>query len=298
MMRSPRTTRSRSEMLEARLREEMKTYRKTLQKISRLKTKVICALREEGCQEAAEMLQTPARREDVARCGNCLGCVTFSTMGPCLLCTDCESGSECIEHTRLCFSWKQPRITFVAGSTVTGVSSLCNLAEYELTKYKELLEKLSDVSVTIEEVIDEFPAGADQRNNDLYSGARRERDLRQEEEHFILIERLLGRHQEHRVRMVEVDSETEEPLDDAEDVGRSHGQPFGFVSATQSHYTFSQFQQRQESLQENIPPGEDADDFQDVEGPRPASIGIGFGFARFQSRSGTLVSTGFRHVAS
>ena len=35
-------------MLEARLREEMKTYRKTLQKISCLKTKVLCALREEG----------------------------------------------------------------------------------------------------------------------------------------------------------------------------------------------------------------------------------------------------------
>ena len=59
----------------------------------------------------------------------------------------------------------------MAGSTVTGVSSLCNLAEYELTKYRELLEKLSDVSITIEEVIDEFPAGADQRSNDRYSGA-------------------------------------------------------------------------------------------------------------------------------
>ena len=44
-------------------------YRRTLQKIARYKTKILCALREEGCREAAEMLQTPAKEDGAKRCG-------------------------------------------------------------------------------------------------------------------------------------------------------------------------------------------------------------------------------------
>ena len=66
--------------------QEMKVYRKLLQKISKTKTKVLCALREEGCREAAEMLQTPSREAGAQRCKTCLGCNTHQALGPCLRC--------------------------------------------------------------------------------------------------------------------------------------------------------------------------------------------------------------------
>ena len=44
--------------------------------------------------------------------------------------------------------------TFVVGSVVTGVSSLCIVAEYDLKKYRELLDKLGDASLDIEMVLD------------------------------------------------------------------------------------------------------------------------------------------------
>ena len=166
-------------------------------------------------------------------------------------------------------------MTFVAGSTVTGVSSLCNLADYELTKYKEMLDKLADVSVSIEEVLDDFPAGADQRQNDRYSQARRERDLMQEEEHYLLIERLLGRHQEHRLQLHDVESEAEEILDDAEEVGPGPDQPYGLTSATQSHYMFSQFQQHQESGTGTAAPEDEVGDFQDASDLDLQALGLG-----------------------
>ena len=88
--------------------------------------------------------------------------------------------------------------------------------------------------------------------------------------------------------MVEVDSETEEPVDDAEDVGRALGEPFGFVSETQSHYTFSQFQQRQDSQQEDVPPDEEADDFQDVEDLDLQALGLGLGLQNLNQEAERL----------
>ena len=41
--------------------DEMKIYRKLLQKVARMKTKILFALKEEGCREAADMLQAPPR---------------------------------------------------------------------------------------------------------------------------------------------------------------------------------------------------------------------------------------------
>ena len=40
--------------LETKLKEEMRKYRSILQKITRIKTKILCALREEECLEAAD----------------------------------------------------------------------------------------------------------------------------------------------------------------------------------------------------------------------------------------------------
>ena len=78
MERSPPTTRARTEEHETKLMSEMKAYRKLLQKISKIKTKILCALREEGCREAGEMLQTPPREDTPTRCQSCQGCETLS----------------------------------------------------------------------------------------------------------------------------------------------------------------------------------------------------------------------------
>ena len=152
MLRSP----DRDAGREAKLREDVKQYRRTLQKISKMKTKILIALRDEGCPEASHMLQTPTAQSRAPRCRNCGGCHTLDRMGPCMSCLDCRAEDDCTEHTRLCFGWRQPATTFVMGSTVTGVSSLCNAAEYELDKYKELVEKLGEASLEVDATLDQF----------------------------------------------------------------------------------------------------------------------------------------------
>ena len=99
MQRSPDARAGR----EARLRNEVKQYRRTLQKISKTKTKILCALRDEGCPEASQMLQTPPAETRGPRCQDCGGCRTLVRVGPCMTCIDCRSEADCTEHTRLCF---------------------------------------------------------------------------------------------------------------------------------------------------------------------------------------------------
>ena len=199
---------------------DMKVYRRLLQKVSKTKTKVLCALREEGCRQAAEMLQTPSREASATRCNACLGCTTYQTLGPCLRCLPCEREEECVEHSRLCFKWRQPATTFVAGSTVTGVSSACNLAEYDIETYKDLVDKLGDASLEIESTLDTFPAGSDKHDNDRFSSAQRQRDIMNEDEQLVLIETLLVRYQEERARLRELDEDDQSVRDDAVDVGQ------------------------------------------------------------------------------
>ena len=215
VMRSPPSTRARSVDQEKKLMEEMKNYRKLLQKVARMKTKILFALREEGCREAADMLQTPPREVGAVRCNNCQGCTVRTTQGGCGNCLDCEKDGDCTEHSRLCFSWRQPPTTYVAGSIITGVSSGCNLVDYDITKYCELVDKLGDVSIEIESTLDTFPAGSDIQRNDRFSQARRDRDIANEDESLSIIETLLNRYQEKTSRLDDVrsDGEDEAPND-------------------------------------------------------------------------------------
>ena len=241
MQRSPsRSTRAASERSENLLRDSMKVYRRTLQKIARIKTKVLCALRDEGVREAEDLLQVPAQDAGAVRCNVCVGCTTLSRLGPCCLCPGCLAKEACNEHSRLCFTWRQPTTTFVVGSVVTGVSSLCVIAEYDLKKYRELLDKLGDASVDIESVLDEFPLGAEQHKNDRYNASRRTRDTMMEEEQFLVIESLVNRYQDERVRLTDVESDDGTILDDAVEVGIGPGDGYGLLTHTQTYYPFSQ----------------------------------------------------------
>ena len=237
MLRSP----TKRESQERKLREDLKTYRRTLQKIAKTKTKILCALREEGCPVAADLLQTPVKEANGVRCQQCAGCNIVTKLGPCLTCVDCRRELECSEHTRLCFSWRQPATTFVMGSVVTGVSSLCNVIEYDLDNYRQLVEKLGEASLEIEADLDDFPAGAQEHSNDRFGPDRRERDIRNEEEQLVVIESLLAKYQEERRRLEEVHTEDEdEPLDDAVDVGGGATGAYGLMTQTRTHYTFGE----------------------------------------------------------
>ena len=191
----------------------MKAYRKLLQKIVKIKTKVLCALREVGVREAEDILQIPAKEPGASRCESCVGCFTLKSEGACTLCPACRKEDECEEHTRLCFAWRQPATTFVAGSVVMGVSSLCVIADYELRRYRELLEQLGDASIEIEATLDEFPRGASEHLNDRYNASRRTRDIQIEEEQFVVIETLVLRYQDERVQLDDVLSDDEEAED-------------------------------------------------------------------------------------
>ena len=244
MQHTPPTTRSQADRMEDRLRGEVRAYRKLLQKISRIKTKILCALRDEGCQEAAEMLQYPAREVGASRCERCVGCYTLRGHGPCQECPECSQQQECVEHTRLCFTWRQPPTTFIAGSVTTGVSSACNAAEYDLTRYKSLMDELGDASLDVESTLDEFPRGSQHHLQDRYNASRRTRDIQYEEEQLRTLETLLLRHQEERVRLDDVLSGDEEEVNDAVEVGGGEGifsgqaAPFGLMSQTHTHYQF------------------------------------------------------------
>ena len=235
MMRSPDGAAAR----DAQLRDDIKQYRRTLQKISKVKTKILIALRDEGCPEAGHMLQTPPSQSRAPRCRECGGCRILERVGPCLSCLDCRAEEDCTEHTRLCFGWRQPATTFVMGSTVTGVSSICNAADYELDKYKELIEKLGEASLEVDATLDQFPAGSTVHANDRFNQGRRERDLLCEDEQLVLIETLLNRYQEERVRLRDIHSDDEDgDVDDAVEVQGGPPGGYGLMSQTETHYTF------------------------------------------------------------
>ena len=150
-----------------------------------------------------------------------------------------------MEHTRLCFAWRQPSTTFVAGSVVTGVSSICNAVEYDLTKYKLLMDKLGEASLDVESTLDEFPRGSNHHQQDRYNASRRTRDIENEEEQLRTIEILLLRYQEERVRLDDVLSDAEDEGNDAVEVRDDQETPaepvapYGLMSQTNTHYQFN-----------------------------------------------------------
>ena len=57
---------------------------------------------------------------------------------------------------------------------------MCNVIEYDLSKYKELVEGLGEASIDVEAALDDFPVDTDQHWNDRYNAARRTRDVENE----------------------------------------------------------------------------------------------------------------------
>ena len=145
----------------------------------------------------------------------------------------------------------------MVGSVVTGVSSLCVIAEYDLKKYRDLLDKLGDASVDIEAVLDEFPIRAQQHRNDRYNASRRTRDTAMEEEQFLVMESLVNRYQEQRSRLTDVESDDGTILDDAVDVCPPTGDGFGLLTHTRTHYPFTERTQRDQGSAPDVETGDE-----------------------------------------
>ena len=122
------------------------------------------------------------------------------------------------------------------GSEVTGVSSICNIIDYDRTKYQEALIQLSEASLEVDSILDDLPIDDTRHQNDRFNISRQTRDLQSEDEQLMVLEGLLNRWQERQRRLDEFD----EPIDDAVEVGTGDEtrEPFGLMSQTNTLYTF------------------------------------------------------------
>ena len=97
----------------------------------------------------------------------------------------------CAEYQILCFTWDQSANPFHDGSSVTGVSSHFDLAKSDLSKYHALVESLQELSLELENAIDDFPTHQNQTMHPRYGDEWRNRILENEEIHLTLVNDLV-----------------------------------------------------------------------------------------------------------
>ena len=164
---------------------------------------------------------------------------------------------------------------------MTSIASIHDIIEYDLTDYKGLLERLEEISLEIEAVLDDFPAKSDKHVNDRYNLDRRSRDARNEEEQWLAIGTLLHRQQEHTVCLRDVGSEDEDGLDDAVDVSGERERPYGILSHTNTHYPLGDAPALGTPLQPTGADGLEDSDSQDW-------LGLGFGLGEEEAAARIL----------
>ena len=116
----------------------------------------------------------------------------------------------CAKDLRLCFAWERSTTPFCDGSTMTGVSSILDLAVSDLSNYRALVESLQDLSLELDDAIDNFPTHQNRTMNPRYGDEQRNRVLENEEIHLSLVNELVAIQTELRERLEEVD----DPADD------------------------------------------------------------------------------------
>ena len=103
--------------------------------------------------EAAEMLNDPPRTYKAVRCKECAGCMLMAVEKACGLCQGCQQGRGCEEHHRRCSTWARNANTFHGGSTITAASSQFDILMGDLTRYEEIVHRLQDIDVELEEAL-------------------------------------------------------------------------------------------------------------------------------------------------
>ena len=135
-------------------------------------------------------------------CGGCSGYVPSSKQ------------KACTEYNRLCFSWPKAPVNFHGNSVVSGVSSIFDLTEADLTKYKTLLEAIREAALDLEGMLNSFPEDSAHRTNPRYSRERTDRDVLNEEIHMSKIEEILADHASHQERLAELTTELGDHIGD------------------------------------------------------------------------------------
>ena len=88
---------------------------------------------------------------------------------------------------------------------MTGVSSQFDLARSDLSKYHALVESLQELSLELENAIDDFPTHQNRTMHPRYGDERRNRILENEEIHLSLVNKLVTIQTELRERLKDVD---------------------------------------------------------------------------------------------
>ena len=99
---------------------------------------------------------------------------------------------------------------------MTGVLSKFDLDKSDLSKYCALVESLQELSLKLEDAIDEFPAHLNRTWHPRYGDERRKRTLENEEIHLTLVDDLVATQAELRERLREVDDTTDDDKEERE----------------------------------------------------------------------------------
>ena len=87
---------------------------------------------------------------------------------------------------------------------MTGVSSSLDLVASDLNNYHALVESLQELSLELDDAIDNFPTQENRTMNPRYGDERRTRVLQSEEIHFSVVNELVAIQTELRDRLEEV----------------------------------------------------------------------------------------------
>ena len=195
------------QIMEDKLRGQYRDWRRTLHRAKDYRVKVLRALAEDGQAEAAEMLNDPPRTYKAVRCKECAGCLLMAAEKACGKCQGCQQGRGCEEHHRRCAAWARNANTFHDGSTITAASSQFDVLTGDLAKYEEIIGRLQDIDIELEDTLDALPRQSDLKTNPRFQQTARERDLDDERQHVAKIAIMLRRHAELASRLAELDDE-------------------------------------------------------------------------------------------
>ena len=200
------------ERLNEDLQRDYRSWSRLLAKCNATRIKILCALSDNDCREASEMLGESPRLPAPVRCGHCPGCPNMTSLKACKVCPGCQNNHGCVERGRLCFNWTRSATYLQQGSIGTAISSKFDFALADLSHYRERVDKLTEASINLDLTIAQFPADESYPAlHPIYCKERRCKEIQDEEITFSRVESVLASHGEQRERLTEVLDENPRP---------------------------------------------------------------------------------------
>ena len=104
----------------------------------------------------------------------------------------------CEEFNRLCSTCGQTVTNFHDGSTATSSSIHFDMAQADISKYQDIVEKIKSIAIDLDVGRDDFAPESIFQTNPRYSQDKIGHDVRNEEVKLAKVEALLREHSEHR----------------------------------------------------------------------------------------------------